>query len=353
MEVFSLKISKDEAIAVLSGELVPLELALNLSQLLEGRTVMEIGKIETTSAPVLRGFKAAFLKLHGNKALNEKKFKRAEELYTLAIAAVRERDQAFPGDGGRWSPALHILFSNRALAYLGIGDGGDVAAFEKARSDAATVIYLASGFGKGYHRLATSLKKLGRTDEARAVLNRGVEKAEASADKKTLADFLHDLGPDPEEERMLAEAVKLSLEKPAQAQAAAPAPAQAADASRVRTTVVLPEVARKTREEEGSDMLRRALRFSSDVPRVPAKLPSQTEIQRAFAEEVEKKKKLTESATSVFTMSDDDDDLAGYGGEFDDEEDEDAPVEEVEEKKEDKKEGKGESKGDEKKTDKK
>ena len=215
MDVLNQKITRDEAIAVLSGESVPLELAINMSQIICGTTILESQntseRFRGPSESMFHGFKAAFLKLHGNKALNEKKMFRAIELYTLAIAAVRERDSFHPEDGGNFSPLLHVLFSNRSLAHMGTVNAAGGEALEKARSDAAACVNLEPKFGKGYHRLASSLKALGRIDEARAVLRMGVEKAALPADRKALGDFLKELGPDEEEEKMLAEAVRLSL----------------------------------------------------------------------------------------------------------------------------------------------
>ncbi len=66
-------------------------------------------------------------------------------------------------------PNHHVYHSNRSAAYFSIGD------YEKSVSDAAECVSLAPTWSKGYNRLATSLLKLDRTEEASKISLKGLE----------------------------------------------------------------------------------------------------------------------------------------------------------------------------------
>ncbi|CAM9294943.1 unnamed protein product, partial [Ectocarpus fasciculatus] len=80
------------------------------------------------------------LKYEGNQAFAKKDFDSAVSLYGQAIAL---------------EPDNHVLYSNRAAAYLGQEK------YSEAIEDANVSIRLQPSFTKGYFRKATALQSLG------------------------------------------------------------------------------------------------------------------------------------------------------------------------------------------------
>ncbi|TNJ28786.1 Stress-induced-phosphoprotein 1 [Giardia muris] len=95
------------------------------------------------------------LKNQGNAAVKEDRLADAVDLYTQAIGL----DGANP-----------VYYSNRASVYHRLGD------YDAALADADRCLAISATFGKGYVRKADALDALGRLDEARAVLEEGIER---------------------------------------------------------------------------------------------------------------------------------------------------------------------------------
>ena len=106
------------------------------------------------------------LKQEGNTAFSRGNYHLAERLYTEAISTT---------------PTDFKLYSNRAAAYLGMGQ------YAMALADAGVVIALKPNWAKGYYRHGAALAKLERQGEAVQEFQRAAALAPADAD---IADTL-------------------------------------------------------------------------------------------------------------------------------------------------------------------
>jgi tetratricopeptide (TPR) repeat protein len=107
-------------------------------------------------------------KAKGNKAFEQGKHEEAVKWYSQAISA---------------DPSDHVLYSNRAAAYLGLNQ------FDKAFDDSHRSIQLKDDWAKGYYRKGCALIGLKRWEEAIQVLQKGLQLDSKNADmKKKLED---------------------------------------------------------------------------------------------------------------------------------------------------------------------
>jgi tetratricopeptide (TPR) repeat protein len=98
--------------------------------------------------------RAAVLKDQGNALLGQKKFARAIDKYTEAIALT---------------PANHVLYSNRSGVLLELGRAAEAVA------DADTCVKLQPSWPKGYFRLGVALEAQGRTLDAANAFDDGLK----------------------------------------------------------------------------------------------------------------------------------------------------------------------------------
>jgi len=93
-------------------------------------------------------------KTKGNKEFEKGNNAEAVKWYTKAI---------------EWDPSDHVLYSNRAAAYLAINQ------FEKTIQDCDESIRIKSDWSKGYYRKGCALLSLKRYDEAISTFNSGLK----------------------------------------------------------------------------------------------------------------------------------------------------------------------------------
>lgn len=131
----------------------------------------------TKTESQIRSEEAEKLKKEGNTALSERNYSAAIEFYTKAIALT---------------PDNHLLYSNRAAAFLS-SDGGKEAA-ESAYADSCKCSEICPSFPKGYYRGAMALLKLERPLDAAKLLagalsdsNRGISRV---MDRREMCDFM-------------------------------------------------------------------------------------------------------------------------------------------------------------------
>ena len=117
------------------------------------------------------------LKKEGNNALAERNYSAAIDFYTKAI---------------NLTPENHLLYSNRAAAYLSSAGGKDAA--EAALADSQKCSELCPSFPKGYYRGAMALLKLERPLDAAHLLagalgdpKRGIT---STIDRREMCDFM-------------------------------------------------------------------------------------------------------------------------------------------------------------------
>jgi len=119
----------------------------------------------------------------GNKAYGAGNYSEAIGFYTQAIEI----------DGRN-----HVYFSNRSAAYLAMGKNNE------ALSDAEKCHQLNPAWPKGFFRVGSALRALGRFSEAEAILREGLTKDPSNQDlQRTLSEITHEreeaekfLGPD-------------------------------------------------------------------------------------------------------------------------------------------------------------
>jgi len=118
------------------------------------------------------------LKRAGNGAMSRRDYRSAIDSYTQAIAL---------------NPTNHILFSNRAQAYLSFALLTDQHKppetqeyfYKMACDDGVRASELCPTFGKAYYRAALAMLKLGRGKEALNVTKNGLEKIDANAPERS------------------------------------------------------------------------------------------------------------------------------------------------------------------------
>ena len=98
------------------------------------------------------------LKAKGNDAFRSLKFKKAIELYSLALETGE--------DDGK---GIHILYSNRSNAYY------KAKMYDLALVDAEKSVALAPTFAKGYHRIAVAQIAMDKKEEAKAAYKSAIK----------------------------------------------------------------------------------------------------------------------------------------------------------------------------------
>lgn len=113
------------------------------------------------------------LKAKGNDAFRSLKFKKAIELYSLALETGE--------DDGK---GIHILYSNRSNAYY------KAKLYDLALTDAKSAIEICPTFAKGYHRLAVANIALNNVDEAKKAYSAAIKiEPDNQAYKQLLSDL--------------------------------------------------------------------------------------------------------------------------------------------------------------------
>ena len=113
------------------------------------------------------------LKAKGNDAFRSLKFKKAIELYSLALEAGE--------DDGK---GLFILYSNRSNAYY------KTKMYDLALKDAERAIEICPTFAKGYHRVAVANIALNNVDEAKKAYSAAIK---IEPDNQAYKQLLNDL----------------------------------------------------------------------------------------------------------------------------------------------------------------
>ena len=113
------------------------------------------------------------LKAKGNDAFRSLKFKKAIELYSLALETGE--------DDGK---GIHILYSNRSNAYY------KAKMYEFALQDAKKSVELSPTFAKGFHRIAVAQIALEKKDEAKEAYKAAIKiEPDNQAYKQLLSDL--------------------------------------------------------------------------------------------------------------------------------------------------------------------
>ena len=93
----------------------------------------------------------------GNEAYKAQKFEEAIRCYSEAIVLASSGDDS-----------VHLLFANRAAAYLAAGE------YTKVKEDCEKCLELEPKFVKAYLRLATAFYHMRKYDEALAIISKGM-----------------------------------------------------------------------------------------------------------------------------------------------------------------------------------
>jgi hypothetical protein len=116
---------------------------------------------------------AAALKEQGNERFKAKDFQAAIDAYSKSLELNSNQ---------------HLCYSNRSAAYLKLGGCDD-----KALSDAEKCVELKPDWAKGYRRVLDALFQLKRSEEATALLQKGIKNMEGTDDRDGLEKALKEV----------------------------------------------------------------------------------------------------------------------------------------------------------------